>query len=103
VFGARLRITALRAAEGPGIELLEYVAPRTGRSIPVDSQANDRWFWQVNLTAADLPAVAAQLMRAHIPMISNGVTATREKELGYTAGVIARDPDGHAALFEAAP
>ena len=33
VFGARLRITALRAAAGPGIELLEYLAPATaGRS-----------------------------------------------------------------------
>ncbi len=29
VFGARLRITALRAARGPGVELLEYLAPRT--------------------------------------------------------------------------
>ena len=103
VFGARLRITALRAADGPGIELLEYVAPRTGRSMPIDSQANDRWFWQVNLTTEDVPAVAAHLMRAHSPMVSNGVAATREKELGYTAGVIARDPDGHAALFEATP
>src|SRR5215472_16354055 len=27
VFGARLRITSLRAAEGPGVELLEYLAP----------------------------------------------------------------------------
>ena len=26
VFGARLRITALRAARGPGVELLEYLA-----------------------------------------------------------------------------
>ncbi|TMB06513.1 MAG: VOC family protein, partial [Deltaproteobacteria bacterium] len=30
VFGARLRITALRARSGPGIELLEYLAPRDG-------------------------------------------------------------------------
>ena len=31
VFGARLRITGLRAASGPGIEFLEYLAPRNGR------------------------------------------------------------------------
>lgn len=30
VFGARLRITALRASSGPGIELLEYLSPRGG-------------------------------------------------------------------------
>src|SRR6201997_221554 len=41
VFGARLRITSLRAAEGPGVELLEYLAPRTGRPMPDDSQVND--------------------------------------------------------------
>src|SRR5437899_1606412 len=32
VFGARLHITSLRAASGPGIELLEYLAPLDGRS-----------------------------------------------------------------------
>jgi catechol 2,3-dioxygenase-like lactoylglutathione lyase family enzyme len=35
VSGARLRITALRAAQGPGIELLEYLAPRDGRPAPL--------------------------------------------------------------------
>jgi catechol 2,3-dioxygenase-like lactoylglutathione lyase family enzyme len=30
VFGASLRITALKASSGPGIELLEYLTPRTG-------------------------------------------------------------------------
>src|SRR5437899_2265941 len=41
VFGARLRITSLRAATGPGIELLEYLAPRDGRPFPTDEHAND--------------------------------------------------------------
>jgi hypothetical protein len=36
VFGARLRITALRAGYGPGVELLEYLAPRTGRPISMN-------------------------------------------------------------------
>ena len=31
VFGARLRITTLRAPTGPGVELLQYLAPRDGR------------------------------------------------------------------------
>jgi catechol 2,3-dioxygenase-like lactoylglutathione lyase family enzyme len=34
VFGARLRITTLHAAKGPGIEFLEYLAPRDGRPAP---------------------------------------------------------------------
>ena len=41
VFGARLRITTLRATKGPGIELLEYLTPRDGRPTPPDSRAND--------------------------------------------------------------
>src|SRR5437762_9522131 len=36
VFGARLHITALRAGSGPGIEFLEYLAPRDGRPYPAD-------------------------------------------------------------------
>ena len=42
VFGAHLRITGMRAASGPGIEFLEYLTPRDGRSSPPDrSLAND--------------------------------------------------------------
>jgi catechol 2,3-dioxygenase-like lactoylglutathione lyase family enzyme len=46
VFGARLRITGLRAEAGPGIELLEYLAPRDGRPAPADLRANDLLQWQ---------------------------------------------------------
>src|SRR5918996_172887 len=49
VFGARLRITALRAATGPGIEILEYLAPRNGRPAPADLHANDISHWQTTL------------------------------------------------------
>src|SRR5499425_2860203 len=40
VFGTRLRITALRAANGPGVEFLEYLAPRDGRPYPPGEKAN---------------------------------------------------------------
>jgi catechol 2,3-dioxygenase-like lactoylglutathione lyase family enzyme len=59
VFGARLRITALRAPAGPGIELLEYLAPGDGRPFPKATRANDLWHWQVNLVTADLATAAA--------------------------------------------
>jgi catechol 2,3-dioxygenase-like lactoylglutathione lyase family enzyme len=48
VFGARLRITALRAPGGPGIEFLEYLSPRDGKSTPTDQKANDLAHWQTN-------------------------------------------------------
>src|SRR6201981_3986377 len=41
VFGTHLRITALRGTTGPGIELLEYLAPRDGRPFPSDEHTND--------------------------------------------------------------
>ena len=71
VFGAHLLITALRAPRGPGVELLEYLAPRGGRPIPADTQANDDWYWQVNLRVREAPGL----------------------------GTIVKDPDGHASLI----
>src|SRR5262245_39141796 len=53
VRGARLRITSLRADEGPGIEFLEYLAPRTGRPFPRDARASDLLSWQTRLVARD--------------------------------------------------
>ena len=67
VFGARLRITALRAPAGPGIELLEYLAPGDGRPFPADTRANDLWHWQVSLVTADLAAAAAPAARGPRP------------------------------------
>jgi len=93
VFGAHLAITALRATEGPGIEFLEYLAPRGGRPIPVDTQANDRWYWLINLRAANLAAVTTA---AH-----SGLTQTTDGALGFRTGVILKDPDGHASLVAA--
>jgi len=99
VFGARLRITALRAPEGPGIELLEYLAPGDGRPFPVDTRANDLWHWQVSLVAADLAAAAAPLRAAHAPLVSPGAVEVPANGLGLQAGLMTRDPDGHALLL----
>jgi catechol 2,3-dioxygenase-like lactoylglutathione lyase family enzyme len=66
VFGARLRITALRAPKGPGIEFLEYISPPGGKLYPTDTTQNDLWFWTTDL------------------VVDGG------------SPVIVRDPDGHA-------
>ena len=50
VFGARLRITSLRSPSGPGVELLEYLAPRDGRPMPSGSHADDLWAWQTTIS-----------------------------------------------------
>jgi catechol 2,3-dioxygenase-like lactoylglutathione lyase family enzyme len=69
VFGARLRITTLRADNGgPGVELLEYLAPRDGRPYPNDARSNDLFHWHTT--------------------VSRGGSATPPRSI--------RDPDGHA-------
>src|SRR2546425_1186046 len=64
VFGARLRITSLRAPAGPGIEFLEYLAPSDGRPAPCDTQANDLASWQTRLVVKDVSAEEAPLRAA---------------------------------------
>ena len=99
VFGAHLRITALRGAHGPGVELLEYLAPRTGRSIPADSSANDRWYWQINLVAAQPEAFYRQARAAHATLVSGEVVELQSPALGLGRGFVVRDPDGHATAI----
>jgi catechol 2,3-dioxygenase-like lactoylglutathione lyase family enzyme len=81
VFGARLRITALRAPQGPGIEFLEYLAPRDGRLFPGDARANDLLHWQTRIVVGQAPPRAVVL---------------RDAALGFRKGLLTRDPDGHA-------
>jgi len=95
VFGARLRITTLRAAAGPGIELLEYLAPRDGRPMPADARANDLIHWQTRLIVRDAEAAAARLRGGRSAFVSPGAVTIPEGGLGFTKGLLVRDPDGH--------
>jgi catechol 2,3-dioxygenase-like lactoylglutathione lyase family enzyme len=99
VFGARLRITSLRAAEGPGIELLEYLTPRTGRAPPSDTLPSDLWYWQINLRTEEPARLESRLREAHVQTLSPRTIDARDGALGFRNGVIARDPDGHANLI----
>jgi len=87
VFGARLRITSLRSASGPGVELLEYLAPRDGRAIPSDVHPNDLVFWRIVITGPIDPLGTE---------IKFDKVATSHHELGFTHAALIRDPDGHA-------
>jgi catechol 2,3-dioxygenase-like lactoylglutathione lyase family enzyme len=99
VFGAHLRITALRAASGPGIELLEYLAPRDGRPVPADEHANDIGYWETSLAVTNGDAAARALQAAHVSFISTGAVPFANTSLGFRRAVVARDPDGHAMAF----
>ena len=96
VFGARLRITALRAAAGPGIELLEYLAPRDGRPMPGDVKANDLVHWQTRLVGGEVAGLVRHVRAAGAHLVSPGVIALPDAALGFGRGLLIRDPDGHA-------
>lgn len=95
VAGARLRITGLRAQSGPGIEFLEYLAPRDGRPAPKNSRANDIWHWQTTLVTNDAVKAEKKLRASMGRVISPGVAVIAEKNFGFAKGFLARDPDGH--------
>jgi catechol 2,3-dioxygenase-like lactoylglutathione lyase family enzyme len=96
VFGAHLRITALRAASGPGIEFLEYLAPSDGRPSPQDLRANDLSYWQTQLKTDKAEDIATALIKSKSDFISTGIVSLPKKELGFSESLIVRDPDGHA-------
>ena len=96
VFGARLRITGLKASGGgPGIELLEYLAPRNGRPYPSDASANDILHWQTRLTIGSVDLAVKNLFSANHLFVSPGAVSLNGPQLGFSKGVLVRDPDGH--------
>jgi catechol 2,3-dioxygenase-like lactoylglutathione lyase family enzyme len=102
VFGARLRITSLRAGYGgPGIEFLEYLAPRDGRPAPGDERASDLFHWQTTLVVSAADMFAQNLLAGNFLFVSSGVVTIGDRRLGFSKGLLARDPDGHVmALIE---
>lgn len=95
VFGARVRITALRSMSGPGIEFLEYLTPRDGRPMPLDEKANDLMHWQTTLVTTEATELARRIESKHYDFVSTGVVALPDKRLGFEKGFLVRDPDGH--------
>jgi choline dehydrogenase-like flavoprotein len=95
VFGARLRITSLHAAEGPGIEFLEYLAPRDGRPYPDDAKANDLLHWQTKLVTHNTEARAQRVGLGEYKLLSPGTVTISSNHLGFHKAITVRDPDGH--------
>lgn len=89
---AHLRITTLRAPAGPGVEFLEYLHPTDGRPFPADSRSNDLWHWHTTVALPDPEGVAGQVAGSGGRRLSRDGPRNRLD----TAGVLIRDPDGHA-------
>lgn len=96
VFGARLHITALRAASGPGIEFLEYLAPQDGRPYPPEEKANDLIHWQTRFLGISVDEAAQTLRNSRSAFVSTGAVELPDGKAGFRKAVTVRDPDGHA-------
>lgn len=93
VFGARLRITGLKATGGPGIEFLEYLTPRNGRPA-AGIQANDLAHWETTLVTADTSKAFDQLLGGRAFLVSPAVATSPLRQ--SRRGFLAQDPDGHS-------
>jgi catechol 2,3-dioxygenase-like lactoylglutathione lyase family enzyme len=94
VFGARLHITGLRAAAGPGIEFLEYLTPRNGR--PASGiQSNDMAHWETTVTTADGNQAFERLRSAPALLVSPDV-AVLQGDPRFRRAILVHDPDDHA-------
>jgi catechol 2,3-dioxygenase-like lactoylglutathione lyase family enzyme len=92
IFGARLRITALRAGRGPGVELLEYLAPGDGRAYPGDARSSDLFNWTTTVVTPSAPALESRFRAARTSWVSPGFLPYGE----WPMAAQVRDPDGHA-------
>src|SRR5213596_4061272 len=99
VFGAHLRITGMRASSGPGIEFLEYLTPRDGRTRPADVHTNDIVHWQTMIATDDVDLLAKKLRDAHVSFVSPGIVAMPKDKSGFSKGTLVSDPDGHDLLL----
>jgi catechol 2,3-dioxygenase-like lactoylglutathione lyase family enzyme len=99
VFGARLKITGLKAASGFELEFLDYIAPPGGRHYPPDTRPNDLWYWQTSLKSANVDVIYKKAISAGYEIISSGIVTLNDQWPGLYKGFIMRDPDGHALFI----
>ena len=94
VVGAQARITTLRAAKGPEIELVEHPAPLDGRPDPRTAMASDVVRSRTLLVTGDA-AVAATRLGSSTGGPRPTVVAMADAPLGFSRGLAVDDPDGH--------
>ncbi|MER3433342.1 MAG: glyoxalase [Leptolyngbya sp. ERB_1_1] len=88
---AKVRITALRPAKGGlGIELLDYLTPENGRSIPEDWKSWDIASVQVEFFVHRIEVIVDRLQQNHVHSVSSS-----------SHHCLVRDPDGHRILLTA--
>jgi len=99
VEGASLHITGFRAAEGPGVEFLQYLKPGPGKMYPADTRADDIWFWQTTLFTNDAASLYKKLKALNYAFVSKELVLNNENGVNIKSFIV-KDPDGHAMLIK---
>lgn len=98
---AHLHISGNKAQEGPGVEFLEYLTPKTGRPYPSNAKADDLIHWETLMLTPDINALYQKLKAEKVRLISSEIVAIPAPDYGYKKGLYFRDPDGHVVgVFE---
>jgi catechol 2,3-dioxygenase-like lactoylglutathione lyase family enzyme len=100
VEGASLHITGLRAANGPGIEFLEYLKPGPGKPYPADSKTDDIWHWQTSLVVDDIEELYDKLKNGGYTIVSKNLVTLPSNNIQRVKAFVARDNDGHALMIK---
>jgi catechol 2,3-dioxygenase-like lactoylglutathione lyase family enzyme len=99
VFGAHLRITALRSPSGIGVEFLNYLTPRGGRPASANASPTDIDHHETVVVVDDLAGLDAQLHEHNF----SGVLVKQITDSGLlfnaSQAELVRDPDGHFLLL----
>ena len=96
VDGLRIRVAVMRLEE-QNIELIQYIAPKDGDPIPMDSRSNDLWFQHFAIVVSDMDKAYAQLQKYKVKQISTNPQTLPETNKA-AAGIRAVkffDPDRH--------
>lgn len=99
---ASLHITGYRAAQGPGIEFLQYIKPGPGKPYPKDSRSDDIWHWQTTLIVNDAEALYKKFKEMNAVFVSKELVHQQINGI-HTKSFIVRDPDGHAIQIKETP
>jgi hypothetical protein len=91
--------TGMRAGTGPGVEFLEYLAPRDGRRRPDDSKPNDILYWNTVLVTSDVECLVSELRAEHTHFLSAKVVVLSKGKKDSGKAVLVADPDGHGVLL----
>jgi hypothetical protein len=64
--------------------------------VPAAGRPNDLVHWQTTVLVPDIDAAAAAVRRGHFRLLTPVPVELPDTSLGFTRGLLVRDPDGHA-------